>query len=144
MLDSLYNTDILTLSAGLSAGRLEGAHGTARKVSMLCGSSIEVDVIMAGDVVADMALRIEACALGQASAAIMQQAVVGTTVDELRSARDSLRAMLKKSAEPPAGRFAKLALLAGVRDYPARHNSTMLAFDAVVAAVEAALQNASL
>lgn len=139
MLDSLYNTDVLTLSAGLRAGRLDAPHGTARKVSMLCGSSIEVDVMMDGECVSNTALRIEACALGQASAAIMQDAMMGASLDELRAAREALRAMLKEGAEPPAGRFAKLALLLGVRDYPARHNSTMLAFDAVVAAVEMAL-----
>lgn len=138
MLDGLYNTDILTLSAGLKNTRLEAPDGTARKVSKLCGSWLEVDVRLDGDVVTDTALRVQACALGQASAAILQEAVNGATLDELKTARDALYAMLKNNGEPPAGRFAKLALLSGVAAYPARHTSTLLAFDAIVDAVEAA------
>lgn len=142
MLDGLYNTDILTLSAGLRAGRLDAPCGTARKVSKLCGSSIEIDVAMDGDVVTKMALRIEACALGQASAAILQDAVIGASMAELEQARDALRAMLKEGGKAPEGRFAKLSLLSGVAKYPARHNSTMLAFDAVIEGARQCLDQA--
>lgn len=138
MLDGLYNTDVLSLSAHLTTGRLERPHGTARKVSKLCGSWIEVDVTMDKGAVSDMALRIEACALGQASAAILQQAIIGATLDAVIAARDAMRDMLKQDGKPPVGRFSKLALLEGVRRYPARHNSTLLAFDAAVAAIESA------
>ena len=138
MIDDLYNSDILTLSAQLEDWRLAAPDGTAREVSKLCGSELEIDVKMAGDTVSDVALRVQACALGQSSAAILQEAIIGATLEEVAEARDALRAMLKEGGDPSKGRFAKLALLAGVKDYPARHTSTMLAFVAAVKAIEAA------
>jgi len=137
MIDGLYNTDVLFLAANISrVGKLENPDGTARKVSKLCGSWVEVDICLGEGVVTDFAVRLQACALGQASAAILAQNIIGASIDELRDARDSLRAMLKQGADVPKGRFAKLSLLADVANYPARHTSTMLAFDAVVEAVE--------
>lgn len=143
MLGELYNTDILTLSATLKNERMAQPDGSARKVAKLCGSEVEVDVMMDGNAVKDLALRVQACALGQASAAILKDRVVGATLDELRTARDALYAMLKSGGEPPSGRFAKLALLRGVADYPARHASTLLAFEAVIAAIEQAHEKAA-
>ena len=142
MFDDLYNTDILTLSASLKNERLDAPHGTARKVSKLCGSWLEIDVKMGGDVVSEVALRVQACALGQSSAAILQQGIIGATLEEISEARDALREMLKADGTAPKGRFEKLTLLQGVKAYPARHTSTMLAFDAAVEAVEMALLNA--
>jgi len=142
MFDDLYNTDILTLSASLKNERLDAPDGTARKVSKLCGSWLEIDVNMDGDVVSEVALRVQACALGQSSAAILQQGIVGANLKEIIHARDVLRGMLKADVEPPKGRFEKLVLLKGVKAYPARHTSTLLAFEAVVKAIEMALQNA--
>ena len=148
MIDGLYNTDVLLLAANIShVGKLENPDGTARKVSKLCGSWLEVDVKMgeglSENIVTDFAVRLQACALGQASAAILAEAVIGSSIDELRDARDGLRAMLKEKAEAPTGRFAKLSLLTDVANYPARHTSTMLAFDAVVDAVFEAVENSS-
>jgi len=139
MFTDLYNTDILELSATLKNERLENPHGTARKVSKLCGSWLEIDVMMKDETVSDFALRVQACALGQASAAILQGAIIGGSLSEIIEARDALRAMLKEGGDPPSGRFEKLKLLAGVAEYPARHTSTMLAFDAAAEAVERAL-----
>jgi NifU-like protein involved in Fe-S cluster formation len=139
MLGTLYSSEILTLSSTLKNAALANPGGTARKVSKLCGSSVEIDVSMDGDVVKEAALRVEACALGQASAALLQEQIIGANLDELISARDGLRRMLKDGEGSPDGRFKRLALLQGVRDYPARHQSTLLAFEAAVAAVEAAL-----
>ena len=139
MIDGLYNTDVLLLAANIShVGKLANSDGTARKVSKLCGSWVEVDICIGGGVVTDFAVRLQACALGQASAAILAEAVFGASIDELRDAREGLRAMLKQGAKPPEGKFAKLSLLADVANYPARHTSTMLAFDAIVDAVEIA------
>ena len=109
-------------------------------MSKLCGSWLEIDLYIEDKTVSDMALRLEACALGQASAGILKAGIIGATLDELIAARDGLKAMLKEKAEAPTGRFEKLELLAGVADYPARHTSTLLAFDAAVAAMEAALE----
>jgi len=139
MLDELYNIDILTLSASLKNERLENSDGSARKVSKLCGSWLEIDVVMNGDKVASCALRVQACALGQSSAAILKQAIEGASLEEIIEARDALRLMLKEGGAPPKGRFAKLVLLKGVADYPARHTSTLLAFEAAVSAVRQAL-----
>ena len=138
MFDDLYNTDILSLSAALENAALASPDGTAREVSKLCGSWLEIDLSINGGKVIDCALRVQACALGQASAAILKEGIVGATLDELRDARDSLRVMLKEGGDPPKDRFAKLALLSGVSKYPARHTSTLLAFEAAVKAFEAA------
>jgi len=136
VLGKLYSSDILSLSATLQNAALDAPDGTSRKVSKLCGSWVEIDVRMDGEVVSDVALRVQACALGQASAAILQERIIGASLTELIEARDGLKAMLKEGAEPPSGRFERLAMLAGVRDYPARHQSTMLAFEAAVDAIE--------
>jgi len=144
MFTDLYNTDILSLSATLKNERLESPMGTLRKVSKLCGSWLEIDVNMEDGKVSECALRVQACALGQASAAILKEKVIGASLDDIISARDALYAMLKEEGKPPKkGRFEKLALLAGVREDPARHTSTMLAFDAAVEAVEMAINNRS-
>jgi NifU-like protein involved in Fe-S cluster formation len=142
MFDDLYNTDILTLSASLKNERLDMPEGTSRKVSKLCGSWLEIDVNMNADLVCGVALRVQACALGQSSAAILQQGIIGASLDDIIEARDALREMLKSNGEAPGGRFEKLSLLKGVRAYPARHASTLLAFEAAAQAVELALQNA--
>ncbi|MEP3655278.1 MAG: iron-sulfur cluster assembly scaffold protein [Litorimonas sp.] len=143
MFTDLYNSDILSLSSTLENAALFSPGGTARKVSKLCGSWLEIDLNLDGDVVSECALRLQACALGQASAAILKEQIVGASLEELSAARDGLKAMLKEGAEPPSGRFAKLALLSGVSKYPARHTSTLLAFEAAVDAFESALDKAA-
>ena len=109
-----------------------------RKVSRLCGSEIEIDIVMRGERVADLALRVKACALGQASASVLARQVVGASLKELEVARDSLLAMLKQGKPAPRGRFGELAVLEGARAYPARHQSVMLAFEAVTEAARQA------
>jgi NifU-like protein involved in Fe-S cluster formation len=142
MIDDLYSAKVLALAANLPRlGRLAAPHGSAEKVAKLCGSRVVVDVAVEGDRVADFAQDVKACALGQASASVLGRHVVGASVDELESARDQFRAMLKEGGSPPEGRFADLAMLAPVKDYPARHASTLLAFEAVCEAVRKALEN---
>lgn len=141
MISDLYNTDILTLSSTLENNALESPDGTARKVSKLCGSWLEIDLNIENATVTDCALRVQACALGQASAAILKDSIIGATLPDLIEARDALRGMLKSGGSPPEGRFAKLALLSSIAAYPARHTSTLLAFEAAVAAFEAALDS---
>lgn len=139
MIDELYSARILELAANMPhAGRLAQPDSSSEKTSRLCGSRIIADVVMDGDHIADFAQDVRACALGQAAAAILGESVVGASVEEVESARDALRAMLKAGAEPPQGRFAGLALLAQVKDYPARHASTMLAFEACAEAARTA------
>lgn len=136
MLDQVYNTRILELAADIPRlGRLPAPDATAKAYSKLCGSTITVDVTLRDGRVADYAHDLKACALGQASASILARNVIGATPDELRAAREALRLMLKENGPPPGGKWADLAVLEPVRDYKARHGSTMLAFDAVVDAV---------
>lgn len=139
MIDELYSERILTLSANMPrAGRLARPDASAERVAKLCGSRVLVDVAMHGDRVADFGQEVKACALGQASAAILGANVIGATVAELELARDALSAMLKSDGPAPQGRFADLAVLEPVKAYPARHASTLLAFEAVLAAVQSA------
>ena len=139
MSNDLYSNAVLRLAADIPrVGRLARPHASARKVSRLCGSEIEVDIAMAGTRVGDLALRVKACALGQASAAILGRHVIGASQKDLVMARDQLKAMLKQGQPAPRGRFAELAVLESARAYPARHQSIMLAFEAVVDAAESA------
>jgi NifU-like protein involved in Fe-S cluster formation len=117
-------------------GRLDHPDATARAHSRLCGSTVTVDLKMADGKVSDFAHDVKACALGQASSSIMARNVIGSTPDELRELRETMRKMLKENGSPPDGRWSDLQYLEPVRDYKARHASTMLTFDAVVDAVD--------
>lgn len=139
MIDDLYSARILTLVANMPrSGRLAAPQASAEKVAKLCGSKITVDVVVEDGKVVDYAQDVSACALGQAAAAVLGQNVIGADLSEIELARDSLFAMLKSNGSPPAGRFAELAVLEPVKDYPARHASTLLAFEATVEAVRKA------
>ena len=139
MIDDLYSARILKLAANMPrAGRLAAPGASSEKVSRLCGSRIVVDVVMADGRVADFAQDVRACALGQAAAAILGEHVVGASVEEIAAGRHALRDMQKQGGPPPEGRFADLAVLQQVRDFPARHASTLLAFEAAAEAAQAA------
>lgn len=143
MLNDIYNQKILEFAGNVPRlGHLEAPQGTAKAHSRLCGSTVSVEVCLSGDHVSDFAQDVKACALGQASAAILGRHVIGASRDELVKARDDLKAMLKEGGSPPEGRFHELAFLEPVKDYKARHASTMLAFEAVVEAVEKAQTSA--
>ncbi len=135
-LEDLYNDKILQFAGNIGRiGRLEQPDATATAHSRLCGSTVTVDIVVDGNVVVDFAHQVKACALGQASSAIMALQIVGATFDELLAVREQMLRMLKEGGSPPDGRFADLAILEPVRDYRARHASTMLAFDAVANAI---------
>ena len=138
MLDEIYNRRILELAAEIPRlGRLPAPDATATAHSKLCGSTVTVDLKVNGGRVADFAHEVKACALGQASSSIMAQHVVGSTADELRALRETVRKMLKENGPPPSGaKWADIAALEPVRDYKARHASTLLTFDAVVDALD--------
>lgn len=136
MIDDVYNRKILAFAGNIDRiGRLEHPDATATAHSKLCGSTVTIDLKMKNGVVTDFAHDVKACALGQASSSIMAQHVVGATSQELRTARDQMLKMLKENGAPPEGRFDDLKYLEPVRDYKARHASTMLTFDAVVDAI---------
>ncbi|WP_407169760.1 iron-sulfur cluster assembly scaffold protein [Bradyrhizobium sp. ORS 111] len=137
MLNDIYNKRIIELAGNIPRlGRLADPDASATAHSKLCGSTVKVDLKMDGLVVTDFAHDVKACALGQASSSIMASHVIGSTADELRELRETVRKMLKEDGKPPGeGKWADIALLEPVRDYKARHASTMLTFDAVVDAI---------
>jgi NifU-like protein involved in Fe-S cluster formation len=141
MIDDLYSARILMLAANMPrAGRLGAPDASSEKVSKLCGSRVLVDLKLDGEEVVDFAQEVKACALGQAAAAVLGEHVIGARVDEIESARDQLRAMLKAGGPAPEGRFVELKALKPVKDYPARHASTLLAFEAAAEAARLALE----
>jgi NifU-like protein involved in Fe-S cluster formation len=137
MLNDVYNRRIIELAGTIPRiGRLAEPDATATAVSKLCGSTVTIDLKMDGEKVSDFAHEVKACALGQASSSIMARNVIGSTAIELRALRDDVRKMLKENGEPPAtGKWSDIAVLVPVRDYKARHASTLLTFDAVVDAI---------
>src|ERR1700761_2717515 len=137
MLNDIYNKRIIELAGNIPRlGRLADPDASATAHSKLCGSTVKVDLKMDGGVVTDFAHDVKACALGQASSSIMASHIVGAKADELRSLRETVRKMLKENGAPPTeGKWADIAVLEPVRDYKARHASTMLTFDAVVDAI---------
>ncbi len=136
MINEVYNKRIIELAGNIPRlGRLPEAQASATAHSKLCGSTVTVDLKMEGDAVTDFAHEVKACALGQASSSIMARHVIGAKADEMRNLRETMRKMLKENGTPPEGKWADIAVLEPVRDYKARHASTMLTFDAVVDAV---------
>jgi len=137
MLNDVYNAKILDLAANIPhLGRLAAPDASATAHSKLCGSTVTVDLKMDGPLVSDFAHEVKACALGQASSSIMARHVIGARAAELRELRETVRKMLKENGPAPTGKWADIAMLEPVRDYKARHASTMLTFDAVVSALD--------
>jgi NifU-like protein involved in Fe-S cluster formation len=137
MLNEVYNRRIIELAGNIPRiGRLSAPDASATAVSRLCGSTVTIDLAMDGDTVTDFAHEVKACALGQASSSIMARNIIGSKASELRQLREGVRKMLKENGAPPAnGKWADIAVLEPVRDFKARHASTLLTFDAVVDAI---------
>ena len=135
-MDDIYNSRILEFAGNIPRiGRLDDADAEASAHSKLCGSKVRIWLKMEDDRVTDFAHDVKACALGQASSSVMARHVVGATAGEVRQAREDMLAMLKADGEGPTGRFEDMRFLKPVKDYKARHASTMLTFDAVVDAI---------
>ncbi|MBN9083847.1 MAG: iron-sulfur cluster assembly scaffold protein [Rhizobiales bacterium 62-17] len=139
MLNEVYNKRILELAADIPRqGRLDHPQASATAHSKLCGSTVTIDLDLKDGHVSDFAHDVKACALGQASSSIMARNIIGATPQELRALRETVRKMLKENGAPPRdGKWADIAVLEPVRDYKARHASTLLTFDAVVKALDA-------
>ena len=143
MLSDLYSERILEAAAAIPpARRLEKPDASATKISRVCGSEVSVDLNLKDGAVADFGMEAKACALGQASSSILARNIIGARADELYALRDAMRAMLKENGEPPhialgAPRWKELEALSAIRDYPQRHASTMLVFEAVCACLDA-------
>lgn len=145
MFGELYHNRVLELAADIPhAERLADPQGSSLKVSRVCGSTVAVDVNLGADGrIAEIGVEPKACALGQAATSILARHAIGRSLAEIEQARDALRAMLKEGAEPPQGDFWELRHLQPVREYPPRHTSTMLAFEAAAEAMRAALKQAA-
>ena len=136
MIDELYSREILRRTTQLMhVGHLDHPQASTDRVAKLCGSTIHVELSLEGDTIRDFAHKVQACALGQAAAAIVSQHVIGASVAEVLAARDAMRAMLKGEAYAFPERFDDLKILDTVRDYPARHASTLLALEAISDAI---------
>jgi NifU-like protein involved in Fe-S cluster formation len=136
MLNDIYNRRVLELAADIPRqGRLSHPQASAKAHSRLCGSTVTVDLNLTDGRVSDFAHDVRACALGQASSSLMARHIIGRTPEELRALRETMIAMLKAGGPPPQGEWADFAILEPVRDYKARHASTLLTFDAVVDAL---------
>ena len=133
MISDLYSDGILDAAAAIPpVERLPSPQATAKKVSRVCGSEVEVDVTLDNGIVSEFGMSAKACALGQASASIVARNIIGASVSELYQLRDDMRAMLKEDEPAPSGdRWQDLSLLSAVKDYPQRHTSTLLIFEAV-------------
>lgn len=132
MLNDLYSGALLEAAAAIPPhSDLPDADAFSRQVSRVCGSSVELHMKAEDGIVTNIALDVQACALGQASASMFARAVRGACLEELIVLRDEVRAMLKEEGAPPAGeRWAELEKLLPIREYPARHASTLLIFEA--------------
>ena len=136
-MDDIYNTRILEFAGNIPlTGAMSDADASADAHSKLCGSRVKIYLKMDGERVSDFSHEVKACALGQASSSIMARHVIGATASEVRQAKADMLAMLKEDGEGPSGRFEDMRFLKPVKDYKARHASTMLTFDAVVKAID--------
>lgn len=136
-LDDVYSLKIMELAAAIPRGRrLEVRDASASARSKLCGSTITVDVKLDGGTIVDFGQTVQACMLGQSAASIVGREIVGTPVHEFRAVAAAMRRMLKEGGDPPEGRWADLGLLQPVKDYPHRHASTLLVFDAIEKALD--------
>jgi NifU-like protein involved in Fe-S cluster formation len=135
-MDDIYNSKILEFAGNIPLiGTLADSDASAQAHSKLCGSKVRIWLKLDGDTVSAFSHDVKACALGQASSSIMAHHVIGASSSELRQAREDMLAMLKADGEGPQGRFEEMRYLRPVKDYKARHASTMLTFDAVVDAI---------
>jgi len=136
MVDALYNEQILNLAGGLEKNdRLDAPDASVTVSSALCGSRVKVDLTMRGGVVAEYGQEVRACALGQSSAALMKQTVVGQTPAQIQQAAREMREMLKEGGDPPSGAWSSYAVLVPARDHRSRHASVLLPFDGVEKAI---------
>ena len=135
-LEDIYSQRILELAANSPRGlRLVAPDATATAHSKLCGSTVTLDIRMAGDRITDYGQQVRACLLGQSSAAVVAAHAVGSSAAELREVGRQMRAMLKEGGPPPSGKWADLAALEPVREVKGRHASTLLVFDALEKAI---------
>jgi NifU-like protein involved in Fe-S cluster formation len=133
---SLYSKRILALAADIPhLGRLPAPQASAKRRSPLCGSTVTVDLKIQDGRIAEFAQDVKACALGQASASIVGEVVLGRSLPELERARDEVKAMLTAGGPVPAAPFEEYEVLQAAREYRNRHASILLALEATCEAM---------
>lgn len=134
----LYSQRILALAAAIPhLGKLEAPTGSAHRRSPQCGSSVTAHVAMRDGRIADFAQEVRACALGQASASVAGSTALGRSRDEIARACEELRRMLQQDGPVPAAPFDALEALLPAREFPNRHASILLAWEALLGAIDA-------
>ncbi|GAA6148972.1 iron-sulfur cluster assembly scaffold protein [Pseudooceanicola nitratireducens] len=133
----LYSDRILALATDIPhQARLEAPDASVKRRAPLCGSTVTVDVTMQDGKVTGYGQDVKACALGQAAAAVVGHAVIGTTADQIVAARDALKAMLKVDGPTPPAPFDGLEVLRPAKEYRNRHASILLTLEALSEAME--------
>ncbi len=136
----LYTSEIMSFAAHIPhIGALPDAHGQGVAHAKLCGSKISVWLNTKNGKVCDFSQQVKACLVGQASASILGHNIIGSTRSEVAQARESVRIMLEEEGEPPTGKWADFALLVPVRNYKSRYSTVLIAFDAVLEAMDMAV-----
>ncbi|WP_074381632.1 iron-sulfur cluster assembly scaffold protein [Bartonella doshiae] len=137
MIDNIYSDKIFEYAAHISRiGRLHNPDATSKKHAHLCGSTITVDLKVKNCIVTDFAHEVHACLLGQASASLVASHVIGQTTEDITALREIIYYMLTENGPPPQAPFEAFSCLQHIKDYKARHASTMLAFDATIDCIE--------
>jgi len=137
----LYSARILSLAADIPyLDRLSNPDATVKKRAPLCGSTVTVDVRIADGKVIEFGQDVKACALGQASAAVVGEAMIGRSCGEIKTARDQLKAMLTSDGPVPDAPFDGLEVLLPAREFKNRHASILLALEATLEAMQQVLQ----
>ncbi|WP_455474781.1 iron-sulfur cluster assembly scaffold protein [Bartonella sp. B30(2025)] len=133
MINDLYNDKILECAAHITRiGRLDNPDATSKQYARLCGSTITVDLNVKNNIVTNFAHEVHACVLGQASASLLAHHIIGQTTQNLKVLHKNIYNMLTEDGPPPTAPFEEFSCLQPIKDYKARHTSTMLIFDAVV------------
>lgn len=129
---ALYNQELMKLSAETATPFfLQAPDISARAVSPICGSEVEVQLQLENNLVTGFGYEIEACALTRAVVAVMKKAIIGKSREEVAQAGAEMEKMLSAEGFLPSRDWAGLKILAPVRDYKSRHNAILLPFEAV-------------
>jgi len=143
--EDIYSNRILEVVATMpDAPRLRSPDGSAMRHSKLCGSKVYVDLCLDGEMISDYGHEVQACLLGQTSAALMARNAIGLSRAQIVEVRDQMHQMLKEDGPPPQGIWSDLEVLYPVKDYKPRHTSMMLVFEAAIEAYDQAFAVADL
>jgi nitrogen fixation NifU-like protein len=114
---------------------IDPASATQQGYNPLCGDRLTLYVTLQDGVITDVAFQGSGCAISKASASLMTDAVKGKTVEQARALFERFHQMITSAPGSPLPDLGKLAVLAGVRDFPTRVKCAGLAWHTLKAAV---------